>query len=203
MLPVDEIFSLLLLTMAFALGFRARRDAWVITMVPVAIMGGVLSFAAPKDIFSFTKSRIAAIAAGVLLFTYLIGNYREITNQHLQRVVEKRFPVKAVDFIIENRLPGPLFNNFDWGGYLIWRLPGLPVSIDNRMNVHGDDRLERSLATWAGYSGWCNDPELASARLVVAEAWRPLVSLLHSDRRFKLVYKDATAAVFVRAGEKS
>jgi hypothetical protein len=69
--------------------------------------------------------------------------------------------------------------------------------------VHGDELIERSLATWSGRKGWDTDPDLLNARLVVAEVWRPLVSLLRSDPRFKLVYEDATAAVFVRAGETS
>jgi hypothetical protein len=28
---------------------------------------------------------------------------------------EESFPVEAVDFIRSNHIPGPLFNNFDWG----------------------------------------------------------------------------------------
>lgn len=196
-----QMFPLLLLLMGVALGFRARRDAWVVVLTAVAIVGYFRSFDASKDEFSITKPRILGIAAAILFFAYLIGDYRGITKQRLQIFVEQRFPAKAVDFIIENRLSGPLFNNFDWGGYLIWRLHNLPVSIDNRMNVHGDDRIERSLATWAGYEGWRKDPELATARLVVAELWRPLVSLLRADPRFKLVYQDSTAAVFVAAGD--
>ncbi len=29
----------------------------------------------------------------------------------------------------------PLFNPCGWGGYLIWRLPNMPVSIDGRPNL--------------------------------------------------------------------
>jgi hypothetical protein len=99
----------------------------------------------------------------------------------------------------QNHFPGPLYNNFDWGGYLIWSLPELPVSIDGRGNVHGDLRIIRSIRTWAGYPGWDLDPELANACLVIAELGRPLTSHLRHDARFKLVYEDDTAAVFVSA----
>jgi hypothetical protein len=195
-----QLFPLLLLLMGVALSFRARRDAWVVVLAAVAIVSEFRNMAVSADLFSFTKLKVLAIAGAVVVFTYLIGTHREITNQRLEQVVEQRFPVKAADFIIHHRLPGPLFNNFDWGGYLIWRLQDLPVSIDNRGNVHGDELIERSLATWSGRKGWDTDPDLLNARLVVAEVWRPLVSLLRSDSRFKLVYEDATAAVFVRAG---
>jgi hypothetical protein len=169
----------------------------------VAIIGEFCKIRLSDEIFSFTKPRIVGIAGVVVVLTYLIGDYREITNPHLEQVIEKRFPAKAADFIIKNRLSGPLFNSYDWGGYLIWRLPDLPVSIDNRSNVHGDKRIARLLATWSGHKGWDKDPELLSARLVVSEISRPLTSLLRSDTRFELVYEDSTAAVFVRAGNKS
>src|SRR5688572_21053383 len=168
--------------MGAMLGFRARRDAWVVVVAAVAIIGEFRAIAASADLFHFTKPRVAATALAVVLFTYLIASHREITNKGLQTIVEQRFPVKAANFILENGYPGPLFNNFDWGGYLIWHLRNLPVSIDNRGNVHGDQRIERSLATWSGSPGWHRDPELQKARLVVAEIWRPLVSLLRSDQ---------------------
>jgi hypothetical protein len=129
-----------------------------------------------------------------------MSRYREIDGSHLQKFVERRFPVGAVNFVKQNRFPGPLYNHFDWGGYLIWSLPELPVSMDGRMNVHGDPRIIRSLGTWAGNPGWDLDPELANARLVIAELGRPLTSHLRRDPRFRLVYEDNRAAVFVSTG---
>lgn len=198
-----QILPLLLFFMAVVLGFRARRDAWVIVVAALALIGELWKIRTSDELFSFTKARIVGIAVAVLILTHLIGDYREINNNHLEQVVQKRFPAKAADFILSNRLPGPLFNSYDWGGYLIWRLPDLPVVIDNRSNVHGDQRIARLLSTWSGHKGWDTDPELLSSRLVVSESWRPLMSLLRSDERFKLVYEDSTAAVFVRSGDNS
>jgi hypothetical protein len=50
--------------------------------------------------------------------------------------VDGRLPVRAVDALGWRGLPGPLFHDYNWGGYLIWRLwPGVKVFIDGR----GDD----------------------------------------------------------------
>ncbi len=47
------------------------------------------------------------------------------------------YPHKAVNFIIENRLKGNMYNYYDWGGYLIWRFyPEKMVFIDGRQ-LHG------------------------------------------------------------------
>ena len=194
-----RLFPLLLLVMGAFLGFRARRDIWVLILSVVAIAGEFRGFEREPDRYEFTPASTLAVFVGAALGIFFIGSHRQIDNSHLEKVVEQRFPVKAVEFIRERQFAGPLFNNFDWGGYLIWGLPEIPVSIDNRMNVHGDPRIERSLATWGGRD-WSSDPELMRARLVVAEIWRPLVSLLRADARFRLVYEDSTAAVFLRTG---
>jgi hypothetical protein len=86
---------------------------------------------------------------------------------------------------------------------LIWRLPRLPVALDGRTNIFGDERTERSLATWSGQRDWQSDPELEASGVVIADPNTPLASLLHFDPRFKLVYEDAVATVFVKESETS
>lgn len=185
--------------MAVLLSFRARRDSWVVVITATALIGDPRAWSTLGESFTITKARVIFVVAAVIVALGVMSRYREIDGPHLQKSVERRFPVGAVAFVKQNRFPGPLYNNFDWGGYLIWSLPELPVSIDGRGNVHGDLRIIRSIRTWAGYPGWDLDPELANARLVIAELGRPLTSHLRHDARFKLVYEDDTAAVFVSA----
>ena len=111
----------------------------------------------------------------------------------------RQFPVAAARHIAAEGYRGPLFNDFNWGGYLAWALPNLPVALDGRTNLHGDERIERYGRVWAGVPGWHDDPDLAAAGVVVAEAQQPLVSLLRLDRRFREVYGDEVAVVFIRA----
>ena len=69
--------------------------------------------------------------------------------------------------------------------------------MDGRTNLHGDQRIERSFNTWSGLRGWESDPELMKARLVIGGVKDALTNLMRMDSRFKLVYEDAIAAVFV------
>ena len=69
--------------------------------------------------------------------------------------------------------------------------------MDGRMNVHGDQRIERSVNTWSGLRGWESDPELMKARLVIGGVNDALTNLMRMDSRFRLVYEDAIAVVFV------
>lgn len=43
------------------------------------------------------------------------------------------YPNQAIDYLTEQPCPGNLFNSYDFGGYLIWKLPSHKVYIDGRM----------------------------------------------------------------------
>jgi hypothetical protein len=49
------------------------------------------------------------------------------------RAAEWRYPAGAADFLLAHHVTGPLFNTYEYGGYLIWRLwPQQRVFIDGR-----------------------------------------------------------------------
>ena len=135
------------------------------------------------------------VAVGVLLV--LTAHANHVSESELQLAVAKTFPVDAAKVVEERGYPGPLYNHYDWGGYLMWRLASLPVSIDGRNNIHDADRLRHSAEVWSGTPNWASDPELSAARVIIAEKVLPLTQLLRLDSRFELVYEDQIAAVFV------
>jgi hypothetical protein len=123
---------------------------------------------------------------------------RQITQSDLQSAVEKKYPVNAVRYVEANNLPGPLFNDFDWGGFLIWGLREIPVSMDGRTNLFGNERLQQAIETWQGRPGWDSNPDLLNARLIISNRNFVFASLLRLHPSYKLTYEDNVAAVFVR-----
>ena len=119
-----------------------------------------------------------------------------LTNTTLLPRVASAQPVKAVDFIKQQHLTGPLYNDFDWGGYLIYNLPSLPVSIDGRAALMGTDHIRRSIETTGAQASWSSDPELARAHVILLPATSPLATVLRIDQRFRQVYQDDLAVVF-------
>ena len=93
-------------------------------------------------------------------------------------------------------LHGPVFNDFNWGGYMIWALR-MPVSIDGRAAFYGDEAIDRSIATWNAEPDWASDPQLKAAGVVIGPVKAPLTQVLRMDPRFRLLYEDGLAAVFV------
>jgi len=193
------VFWLLLFVLGVWLGFRSRRDTWVVVATATCVIATVQPRATEqgRDAMSVPEWLGSIVAVALALFFLILGVPR-FSSKQLEANVARNYPVKAAEFIDNQNAAGPLYNYFDWGGYLIWRLPRLPVSMDGRTPVHGVARILRQADTWHGAPNWRDDAELMNARLIVGPSDVPLASLLRLDQRFRLVYedRDGPAVVF-------
>jgi hypothetical protein len=188
-------FPTLLLPCGAFLSFRAARDVWFVVVVALMIMaahgpkaGRVVERLAARWRFVVAVA-VAAVAAVIVPL--------RVSRPALEQALAQRFPETAAAIVEQHGYAGIIYNDYDWGGYLIWRLPTLMVNMDGRNPLHGDTRILRSVATWSGREGWDKDPELAAAGIVIGNRKSALVSLLRRDARFDLVHEDEVAVVFV------
>jgi uncharacterized membrane protein len=116
------------------------------------------------------------------------------------QVEAETFPVAAVDFIKSQSLPQPIYNEYHWGGYLIWRLyPQYRVYIDGRADVYGDALIEEYFTVHDGERAWRKPLDNYGIRTVLVEPDTPLASLLRDDTSWRNVFEDKQAVVFVRS----
>lgn len=204
--PQRSFFHLALLSGAVILSFRSVRDIWTVVLASAAILAGPPSGSRPLKVGcgvaadgtgTLTRLDKVIVAGAVVSILLTLGYFRGLSGFNRESSFSKDYPVQASAFVEKLGYPGPLYNHFNWGGYLIWRLPQLPVSMDGRTNLHGHKRIARSLKTWGGAADWNSDTELAASSLVIAGMNNALTSLLRLDPRFRLVYEDTVAAVFV------
>jgi hypothetical protein len=156
---------------------------------------------------SFTPREVPARLAGlafslVLLFALAaLGIVRVkdfVSNQPSYEA--KNYPQAAVDFLEAQQLPGPIYNRYIWGGYLIRKLyPKYPVYIDGRADVYGDAFIIETMRTDSGYAGWQEPLERLAIRTVLVSPEEPLSSLLRQDEKWNRVYEDRQAVIFTRS----
>ena len=133
----------------------------------------------------------------LVLILVVLGVRRAAARQHSVEVED--FPAAAVNFIQSQRPLQPIFNEYDWGGYLIWRLyPDYRVYIDGRADVFGDQILEEFLHAHDGKPGWREFLDSHGIRTVLVKPDVPLASLLRLDSDWHKVFEDKRAAIFVR-----
>ena len=112
--------------------------------------------------------------------------------------IADRFPIGAVEFLRENGLDGERgFNSYNWGGYLIWE--GIPVFVDGRADVYGDEFLHYYRRTFDLSGRWQEPLDDFAVEYVLVERFNPLVTLLRSSQAWRDVYQDDVAAIFIRS----
>ena len=92
-----------------------------------------------NEIYLFTISIV--ITATLLLiesYLYLNGDYYKYKDSNDQPTLKLISSSKgAMDFVLKNNLPQPIFNNFDIGSYIIYRgYPKYQVFVDGRPEAY-------------------------------------------------------------------
>jgi hypothetical protein len=116
-----------------------------------------------------------------------------------QQAEAKILPVGAANWIAQQQPAGLLFNSYNWGGYLMWRLGAeYPVYVDGRTDVYDNAFLKEYLKI---VTGQLNAPAVFDARgikAVMVEPESPLGPQLLKSGRWQAAYRDDMAVVYVR-----
>jgi hypothetical protein len=111
-------------------------------------------------------------------------------------------PSGAVEYMRARRLHGNILNELSWGAYLIWHgAPGDKVFIDGRCEVIYPDPLLREYMAFL-YE-WPDGKELLDRYphdFVLIDPEGGAYRTVAADPHWKLIYKDAVAALFARDG---
>jgi hypothetical protein len=109
--------------------------------------------------------------------------------------VADTFPAGAVDFLRQEGRRGTLWNEYVWGGYLIWHLyPELRVSIDGRAAVYGPERFREHLTVSELEPGWQGVLARLNPATAIVRSGSPLVAALQASG-WVTRFQDPVAAV--------
>jgi hypothetical protein len=190
-------FKLALLVAASIFGFRMTRDAWFLCITAAGVIADSLRLPDEPD-QSLRLPEFASVAVAVALLLVLVARNTEFDQRGLDRAISGQFPVDAVNFLRKHPVGGPLYNSFDWGGFLSFYMPDYPVAIDGRTDLYGDGLDAQFYAVEGADPSYATDPYLNESGLVILQNKVPLAKLLPSDRRFRVVYHDDLTTVLAR-----
>ncbi|MCL4393227.1 MAG: hypothetical protein M1482_00115 [Chloroflexi bacterium] len=140
----------------------------------------------------------AAAAVLVLVLVEAAGGRLDVRN--LGNAFDPHvFPVAAVDRLQESPPAGNMFNEFTWGGYLIYRLwPAERVFIDGQTDLYGDALTREYVDILSGPPDWEQLLDRYNIGWVILPPTRPLSLRLNQSPDWVLWYKDSTAGVWVK-----
>jgi len=138
------------------------------------------------------------IATAMIVFVCL----RVVRVLEQQPLVEQaHFPAGAVEFLKMHPTDGPVFNHYDWGGYLIWKLyPDAPVFIDGRADLYGEHLLKQFADTFQLKGDWKQTLNQWHVKTVVVPANSALAEALRRQAGWTISYADRQATIFTDTG---
>jgi hypothetical protein len=112
---------------------------------------------------------------------------------------DKLFPAKAVDFLMAENVSGNMFNNEEFGDYIIYKTwPRYRVFFDGRSDMYGAALGSEYLKVARTLPGWQNVLQERQVDWVFFNTGSILSSLLNTNPGWHLIYSDPVASIFVR-----
>lgn len=191
-----NVFDLVRLGVLATLSFQSSRSG----VVMVIFLGPrILSWFA-EDASAWPAWLRRGITVAVTCAVLAVCGQRVASGQGASLALDVRhLPVAAVEFVQRHGLSGPLYNDYNFGGYLLWKAPELPVFVDGRIEVYQGQVLDDHLRISRAEPGWSALLDQYGVNLVLVRPERTLTDALLQDAAWDLVYFDYNTVVFVRA----
>lgn len=204
-----DVTEIVLLTFLAYISIKHVRYA---AFFPIAALPLIGRFLSSGPLLHITKILIAPLSICLAIYA-LSGEFS--TNiavaKNRKWISDQIFPEKAADFIISNNLSGNMYNDYDWGGYLIWRLaPDRKVFADGRnLNKEAlalDYQIQTAYTTSTGEQIWKQVLDKYGVNYVVTLSRfpnglvTPITNALLSDKDWKPVFlhRRSKSIIFVR-----
>jgi hypothetical protein len=191
---VEELF-LLLFTAYMTCVHTRFVILFGIMFAPVA--AAVLARWAPR----YESKNDKPVINAVLIVAIILAIARAVPSENeLAKRVSGQFPIEAVHYLQQHSVPGPMYNDYGYGGYLLWALgPKHKVFIDGR----GDFYEQAGV-----FSDYISVQDIHPNALAILRSYRinscfiprksSLATLLRARPGWTEVYKDPLSSIFVR-----
>ncbi len=205
-------FELLMAAVFSVLGAKMIRNFGIYALTFAPIFALNIGTIHPPAWLANKKTKMISMGLIAVILGWLIIN--EVNNKYFEWTESgKRFGLEiptgaanGVDFVKQNNIRGPVFNNFDVGSFLIWKLyPEQKVFVDGRPEAYSIDFFEKVYkpmmedpALWKKYS------EIYKINYVFIDhrditPWsRQFLFYISQNPNWPLVYRDGSVAVFLK-----
>ncbi len=120
-------------------------------------------------------------------------------NRQQAWVEVQQFPARAVDFLVQHPEFQPVFNAYNWGGYLVWRLYSYQrVFIDGRADVYGDEVMGQFADVYSLTHDWQQPLERWDIHSVMVPPDAPIAVALRSSSGWRQAYADGRVEILTK-----
>lgn len=197
-------WQIIVILIAVFFGFKEQRHS----VLPAIIMAPYLyrQFTPAKINFKkydleFTAATHMTIQTTLILFIcfQLYGAFFKYWSNDFKILVEPNaYPVHAVRFMNMNGISGKIQTPFDWGEYLIWKMPTSKVSVDGRFTTAYPRKiLDMNQNFSLGRPGWKQILEEFPPDIILTAKNERAHKLLVEEKDWIKIYEDPLSMIFL------
>jgi hypothetical protein len=199
-----DLLDFLFLTFISYMGFLAWRNTNLLSIVAPAIilrygqpvLDRYLPQWDPDHAVSKIQSGIHAALVGILLVAVLGLGISSLSAANLEASVRRQSPVDAAAYLASHPVPGRLFNSYNFGSYLLWNLPSMPVFVDGRTDLYDDALLDQYVTVINARDGWRDVLDSWKIGVVFIEPTAPIREVLLAEG-WTVYYEDLQAVILI------
>ncbi|MBN2114931.1 MAG: hypothetical protein JW730_00060 [Anaerolineales bacterium] len=106
------------------------------------------------------------------------------------------FPVQALDWLEDNPQPGNMFNEFNWGGYILYRTwPGQLVFLDSQSDFYGEPLMRDYDQIMTARGDWEDLLGKYQVDWAIIPTHSPFAIEISGDPGWETLYEDETATI--------
>lgn len=191
--PIDVLLFILFSYLAY----RAFRHIAIFSLIALPIFARYAGvwFREYRGWLARSLTKDVVVIILILFFTFW---YKTKQIPFGMGIDMSDFPVGAAEFVTKNHIAPNMFNHYNYGGFLIWKMTGYQVFIDGRLEMYlgqaGDDYLTLLNAS----SGWEKVVEKYHVNFLLNYAMTPITKVMLTSPDWKLLYVDSQYVVFVK-----
>lgn len=151
----------------------------------------------------YERSKDQFVLNGVIIAMVVAGVIRYFPSRlETQSIVDREFPARAVSYLKQHPVAGPMYNAYGFGGYLIWALPERKVFIDGRGDLY---------ELGGAFGDYLEIAHLRPAAFALLKAYRiqscllertePLATVLAAMPEWQTAYSDDVSVLYVRRNQ--
>jgi len=207
--PTLPRLTVMAITLAFGLYSVRNIPLFVVSGLPLGMLGVAPLWTAIRPMERF-RSAVAAGQRGGLIGVWSIVAVVAVLALGLARgkvagdellptgFSPEHFPVAAVAHARAAGLTGRIFNEFTWGGYLLYAWPEERVFIDGQTDFYGAALTREYNDVYGLGPGWRDDLAKREISLVLVPTDSLLARELAREAGWSIWYRDSTATLLRR-----
>lgn len=148
---------------------------------------------------NFTSNGVIWIFVVVLVAAILLRTGKTVDPGGRGNIFDGGFfPVEAVSWLETHPQSGHMFNEFDWGGYLLLKSwPRQQIFMDGHTHIYGEKLTREYEQVISVATGWDDILQKYDVRWAILRINSPLARTLASSSEWQTVYQDHTTIILV------